>query len=99
MGLRIIDRHPPTAPIEVSESDFFAELTEESKLWAELHGFTSAEAQKKLLEKVSKAKSRLPTATEVTACANRIREQLAKNREQGSQVHAQVDIATLLELL
>ena len=99
MGLRIIDRHPQTAPLEVSESDFFAELAEESKQWAKLHGFTSAEAQKKLLEKVGSAKSRLPTAMEVTACAKRIREQLAKNREQGSLVHAQVDIATLLALL
>ncbi|MEN9835182.1 MAG: hypothetical protein RL011_1375 [Pseudomonadota bacterium] len=99
MGLRIIDRHPPHLAVEVSESDYLAELEEESSQWARLHGFTSKEAQKQLLEKVRMKKKRMPSAEEVEGCARRIREQLAANRELGAKAHSKVDIATLLELI
>ena len=99
MGLRIIDRRPVSPPVEVSEAEFMAELTQESEAWAKLHGFGSEEAKRNLLEKMRQAKGRLPTPEQVTASAQRIREQMSRNRDLGSAAHAQVDIATLLELL
>lgn len=99
MGLRIIDRHPPLMAVEVSESDYLAELEEESNHWARLHGFTSSEAQQQLLDKLRTKKKRMPSAEEVEGCARRIREQLAASRELGAKAHAKVDIATLLELI
>lgn len=99
MGLRIIDRHPPHLVVEVSESDYLAELEEESSQWARLHGFGSNEARQLLLDKVRSRKKRMPSAEEVASCAQRIRTQLAASRELGALAHSKVDVATLLELI
>jgi hypothetical protein len=103
MGLRIIDKSPKRKPIPTSEAEQLSYLWNETQKWQEFHRNEDVSTQEEFIEKYKIVKKRLANITSpgenMVNAAEKLNLQIRKKKQNPMNTQAQVDVATLIELL